>query len=1039
MSPRLTLVLLTVPFALATQGPLEPEAADLAARIEAAWAPDPRVAALRAEVGGPVGALNADPNLRLMRFDARDRPLYYQAFNLAAAATIGVDALWPGGAGGFALDGTGFDGLGQWDTGSPRTTHQEFSGRITLRDGFPSQSRHATHVAGTLIASGILPGARGMAPAALLKYWDWNNDELEQLYAAHEGLLVSNHSYGSSAGWTSVGGTWYWYGDPALSPVEDASFGSYTAACQYLDEVAWLKPYWQPVRAAGNHRGESGPAPGGVHLVYVSGQWIESTDVRDPDGGLDGFDCLSPPTTMKNALVIGSVLDLPGGATDPADIVLSSYSAFGPTDDGRIKPDLVANGSSLLSTFETSDTATGTMGGTSMAAPTVTGAIALLQQLYIDGHPDPDALRGGRAPLSSSIRAALIHTAAEAGDAPGPDYRHGWGLVDAHRAAQLIADENNTRRRLLEGTLSNGGRDTLHFVTDGGPLRFTLAWTDRPATPLPLALDDPTPRLIHDLDLELRNATGPPLRAWALDPADPSAPATAAGNQRDNVERIDGSLPAGSFFAVLSHGGSLLQPQRWSLTWDNARPLANLRAQADRSSVLPGDTLSIELSLSGALGLRGVRLQLDWNLGALRLHDFSEGPLLSRGGIDATLLTVVDQGFAGTGIEIERSGDLRGLDRAAGSLGTLRLIAETSTEFAVDFSNCRLVSAAGEEGHELARPLLHFNIGDTPDDLEISFSDEGLFLVGEPGPVDVQLAPCPDLGQLRLELPLDGIEAGTVIAQERFAAGLDWSVDEGILVLDWSAEPSLALPHGERFCTLWASLMEARPAWLQAGSAQAATGDARPIAVIVEPHRLNWSHRLLSPLLAMEPAPDALRPEGSVLFRWEEPRRPQFLVPPMALLLSRKADLVPAETLWVAADSLRTRLMAGDWWWSVLVDQAEGPALANHPRRLRVVGTGAATDPPRPLADGLPAGLSAAPNPFNPATWIRFELSSPGPVRLRIVDLLGRPVALLVEEPLAAGPQQHLWEPDPRLASGLYFAVLESSGHLEIRKLHLLR
>ena len=78
------------------------------------------------------------------------------------------------------------------------------------------------------------------------------------------------------------------------------------------------------------------------------------------------------------------------------------------------------------------------------------------------------------------------------------------------------------------------------------------------------------------------------------------------------------------------------------------------------------------------------------------------------------------------------------------------------------------------------------------------------------------------------------------------------------------------------------------------------------------------------------------------------------------------------------------------------------------------------------------------PNPFNPVTTIRYALPEAGPVRLEVVDLLGRRVALLVDEVRAAG--QHAFTFDARtLPSGTYLYRLQSAGRTEIRRMTLVK
>jgi len=89
------------------------------------------------------------------------------------------------------------------------------------------------------------------------------------------------------------------------------------------------------------------------------------------------------------------------------------------------------------------------------------------------------------------------------------------------------------------------------------------------------------------------------------------------------------------------------------------------------------------------------------------------------------------------------------------------------------------------------------------------------------------------------------------------------------------------------------------------------------------------------------------------------------------------------------------------------------------------------------------AMLPGHPNPFNPATTLRYRLERAGRVRLGIHDARGRRVALLVDEWQDAGEHQRLWRAtDARgmqLPSGVYFARIEAGGQLASRKLVLLR
>jgi len=536
-------------------GELQALARDLAAG--AAARRTPRYRELLAATTGPQGALNRDASLLLVGTE-RGRPLFLQTLNLVAAQTVGADRLWPGGATGLDLDGANAAGdLAVWDAGAVLTTHQEFGGRAVVRDGAPSVHYHATHVAGTMAASGVDPLAHGMSPAAWLDSYDWTDDESEMAAAAAQGLLVSNHSYSFVAGWyyNSAQSAWYWYGDVAVSQTEDPGFGIYSSYSQQWDQIAHDAPSYLIVCAAGNDRANYGPGPGGLHYYWDPGldDWAQSTATREQDGGADGYDCIPYRGTCKNILTVGAVLDVPGGWTQPADVVMSSFSSWGPTDDGRIKPDLVANGVGLYSCGTAANDAYASYNGTSMATPNTSGSLHLLAQQWRDGH-------AGQPARSATLKAVAIHTASEAGASPGPDYAYGWGLLDAEAAGLLIAGDLAFPSRITEATLAQGEADTLVIWSNGdGPVTATLVWNDPAGPAQPWTLNPTQPALVNDLDLRIvRASDGQTTLPWTLNPASPGAWAARGDNVRDNVEKAEtAAAQAGAYRIIVRHKGTL--------------------------------------------------------------------------------------------------------------------------------------------------------------------------------------------------------------------------------------------------------------------------------------------------------------------------------------------------------------------------------------------------------------------------------------------------------------------------------------------------
>ena len=500
--------------------------------------------------GLPIRLENPDGSvIELQRFE-NGMPMYFITQNKNAARTISTIKVWPGGTGGFSLTGS-TDTLGIWDGGKVRDTHNELTGRVILSDGASTLSGHSTHVAGTMIASGAWDTAKGMSYQAKLKAYDWNNDLSEMATAAAAGLKVSNHSYGYIRGWYKTDGiNWSWYGNPYISSQEDYQFGFYDSEAQSYDNIARNAPYYLIVKSAGNDRLE-GPATQPItHSHSGSGSY---NDIHNLDGEPDGYDCTSNAGVAKNILTVGAVDDILNGYSQPSDVVMSSFSCWGPTDDGRIKPDLVANGINLISAYSQTNSSYAIASGTSMSSPNVSGSLGLLLQYR-------KIIAGNNPMRSSTLKALVIHTADEAGSNPGPDYSYGWGLMNTLKAAQLMRQDSaqGLDKFIRELTLNQGQTIDIPVYSDGTqPLRATICWTDPAGTPVSPSLDPSDIMLVNDLDLRLifgANTYYP----WILNPSNPSAAATTGDNIRDNVEQVYIENPSAGFYLVrVSHKNTL--------------------------------------------------------------------------------------------------------------------------------------------------------------------------------------------------------------------------------------------------------------------------------------------------------------------------------------------------------------------------------------------------------------------------------------------------------------------------------------------------
>ncbi|MCH8147720.1 MAG: S8 family serine peptidase, partial [Planctomycetes bacterium] len=309
-------------------------------------------------------------------------------------------------------------------------------------------------------------------------------------------------------------------------------------------------------------RNDNAPSEGTTYY-YLNGGWLSKAydSATDPyDDGYDngGFDTVSLDTAGKNILTVGAVNDaVSSGLRDPAAGTMSTFSGWGPTDDGRLKPDLVAPGCQsngdlgVTSCAMGSDTAYTTLCGTSMAAPTVTGLAALLLEDFRVQFPsEPD-------PRNSMLKALFVHNAQDLLSS-GPDYKTGYGSVRIKRTVDFMRTG-----QCIENQVDQSGRHAVFLAVDAGDpeLKITLAWDDVPGAP------NVNVALVNDLDLRVFDAASQQHYPWTLDPSNPSAPAVRTGaDHLNNLEQVVVQGPASGVWRVEVFGFSVAQgPQTFSL------------------------------------------------------------------------------------------------------------------------------------------------------------------------------------------------------------------------------------------------------------------------------------------------------------------------------------------------------------------------------------------------------------------------------------------------------------------------------------------
>lgn len=439
---------------------------------------------------------------------------FFSTSNAGSSITARANKLYFGGGLGLNIQGQGMT-VYVWDGGASLTTHTEFPNNKVVNIDGSGLSNHGTHVMGTILAQGINTTLRGLAfDASGMSYdWDWDFDEMTE--AALEGMLVSNHSYGST-----VSSRWY--------------FGAYDIRARNFDLIANAAPYYLAVAAAGNDRDEYGSS---ALAQYVAEK--------------GGYNLIKGFQNSKNVLTVGAVGQVLN-YTGAEGVTMSSFSNWGPTDDGRIKPEIVAKGIGVRSPISTSDVAFETYQGTSMASPGIAGVSILLQQYYSSLFPT--FMR------AASLKGLMMHSADEAGYYDGPDYEYGWGLVNAEKAASIITAKVNNKSILSELPLINTQSYTTTIsATGAAPLMVSISWNDPAANANSSNQVDPTTLYLkNDLDLRITK-DGQTYFPWTLDPILPDFAASRdKDNFRDNFEKVQIDNPNGFYTITVTHKGSLV-------------------------------------------------------------------------------------------------------------------------------------------------------------------------------------------------------------------------------------------------------------------------------------------------------------------------------------------------------------------------------------------------------------------------------------------------------------------------------------------------
>jgi PKD repeat protein len=373
--------------------------------------------------------------------------------------------------------------------------HIDFRGRMDQTFAGPSIGGHGDGVAGIFAGAGNLnPVNRGMAHESTIHVINYQANFMDETMSLfnNRDVIVTNSSYsnGCNAG--------------------------YTNSTQIVDQQTYDNPTLMHVFSAGN-----------------SGQ-----GAVDDDG--NSYEC-----GYGAGLTWGNIT---GGHKQGKNVIatanlnyrgeIMASSSRGPAFDGRIKPDIAANGNNHVSTAESQGYRD--FGGTSGAAPVVAGVMAMLHEAY-------EVNQGSRA-NAALLKAIMLNTATDLGN-KGPDFIYGWGSLNGYRAALCIEES-----RFVSESIQQDEQKT-HIITvpeNVAELRIMTYWPD------PESFSGSPLALLNDLNTNVTSATGTEHLPWVLDhskdPIKLNTPATKGVDFLNNMEQVAIDNPVSGDYTLEVNG-----------------------------------------------------------------------------------------------------------------------------------------------------------------------------------------------------------------------------------------------------------------------------------------------------------------------------------------------------------------------------------------------------------------------------------------------------------------------------------------------------
>ncbi|MBL0335488.1 MAG: S8 family serine peptidase [Chitinophagaceae bacterium] len=448
-----------------------------------------------------------------------------QPLNNKSTANARANILSSSFGSGRNLRGSGVT-IGIGDNADP-LRHVDLSGRIINRNSL-SFGSHGVHVMGIAGGGGIVEEKfTGFAPKARIVSQAFSNILLyAPAYVQDFGMVITNNSYGNIVN-------------------ECDYMGLYDLYARVLDQQAFQMPSLQNIFSAGNS---------GAMTCFGLPQGYRTV--------LGGYQ------SAKNVITVGNTTEL-------GDIITASSK--GPVKDGRLKPEIVAQGTNVMSSWPINIYSYNT--GTSMSSPAVAGGMALLYEKY-------KIMHSGTNPQSALMKALVCNGGTDDNITPGPDYAYGFGWMNLLRSVTML--ENNL---YFNDSVANNQANTHNITVSANTarLKVMLYWNDPAASVLAATT------LVNDLDLKVTDPSSNVSLPLVLDANNVLAAAVQGRDSLNNIEQVVITNPPAGVYTLEVNGKAVTQNPRqpYFLVFDTMAISSNLTYPMGGEHVVAGDSVYI--------------------------------------------------------------------------------------------------------------------------------------------------------------------------------------------------------------------------------------------------------------------------------------------------------------------------------------------------------------------------------------------------------------------------------------------------------------